>query len=149
MKIRYMTFEDLDSVAAMEKENFSVPWSRDSFEGSLLQDNYRMVVVNSDTDEDEVLGYCCFYYVLDEAEIANVCIRKDMRNQGLGFAMMSFVIKLAKELGVSTMYLEVRESNTAAQALYKKLGFFENGRRKNFYELPKEDALVMRYNVLC
>ncbi len=149
MKIRYMTFEDLDSVAAMEKENFSVPWSRDSFEGSLLQDNYRMVVVNSDTDEDEVLGYCCFYYVLDEAEIANVCIRKDMRNQGLGFAMMSFVIKLAKELGVSTMYLEVRESNTAAQALYKKLGFFENGRRKNFYELPREDALVMRYNVLC
>ena len=144
-----MTFEDLDSVAAMEKENFSVPWSRDSFEGSLLQDNYRMVVVNSDTDEDEVLGYCCFYYVLDEAEIANVCIRKDMRNQGLGLAMMSFIIKLAKELGVSTMYLEVRESNTAAQALYKKLGFFENGRRKNFYELPREDALVMRYNVLC
>ncbi|MBP5250590.1 MAG: GNAT family N-acetyltransferase, partial [Lachnospiraceae bacterium] len=66
---------------------------------------------------------------------------------GLGFMMMSSVIDIAKKLGVSTMYLEVRESNAAAQALYKKLGFFENGKRKGFYELPHEDALVMRYNI--
>ena len=142
-----MTIDDLDIVSAIEKECFSVPWSRDSFEGSLMQDNYRLIVVTNDDDDKDILGYCCFYHVLDEAEIANVCIRPDARRQGTGFLMMSHVIDVAKELGVSTMFLEVRESNAAAQGLYKKLGFFENGRRKGFYELPHEDALVMRYNI--
>ncbi|MBR6358015.1 MAG: ribosomal protein S18-alanine N-acetyltransferase [Lachnospiraceae bacterium] len=142
-----MTIDDLDIVSAIEKECFSVPWSRDSFEGSLMQDNYVLVVATDDNDEKDILGYCCFYHVLDEAEIANVCIRPDARKQGLGYSMMRSVVDIAKELGVSTMYLEVRESNAAAQALYKKLGFFENGRRKGFYELPHEDALVMRYNI--
>ena len=147
MKIRDMTIKDCDKVSEIEKESFSMPWSRDNFEGSVLQENYCLLVAVSDEDEDDILGYCCFYYVLDEAEIPNVCVRKDMRGQGIAFAMMTELIERARNLSVTDMYLEVRASNEPAKALYKKLGFESVGMRKGFYELPKEDAVIMRLNI--
>ncbi len=147
MKIREMTIKDCDRVSKIEKATFSMPWSRDNFEGSILQENYCLLVAVSDEDENDILGYCCFYYVLDEAEIPNVCVREDMRGQGIAFDMMKELIFRAKKLDVKDMFLEVRAGNEPAKALYSKLGFKDVGLRKGFYELPKEDAIIMRLNI--
>ncbi len=147
MKIREMTIKDCDRVEAIEKATFSMPRRRDNFEGSVLQENYCLLVAVSDDDEDDILGYCCFYYVLDEAEIPNVCVREDQRGKGIAFGMMKELIERAKELEVKDMYLEVRVNNEPARSLYRKLGFKDVGLRKGFYELPKEDAVIMRLNI--
>ncbi len=147
MKIREMTIKDCDRVSEIEKATFSMPWSRDNFEGSILQENYCLLVTVSDDDDDDIMGYCCFYYVLDEAEIPNVCVRKDCRGQGIAYKMMNELIKKAKSFEVRDMYLEVRVSNEPARSLYRKLGFRDVGLRKGFYELPKEDAVIMRLNI--
>lgn len=146
MKIREMTIKDCDRVGEIEKETFSMPWSRDNFEGSILQENYCLLVAVADDDGDDIMGYCCFYYVLDEAEIPNVCVREDCRGQGIAYKMMNELINRAKSLEVRDMYLEVRVSNEPARNLYRKLGFRDVGLRKGFYELPKEDAVIMRLN---
>ncbi len=147
MKIREMTIKDCDRVSEIEKATFSMPWSRDNFEGSILQENYCLLVAVPDEDEDDILGYCCFYYVLDEAEIPNVCVREDMRGRGIALRMMNELINRAKKLEVKDMFLEVRAGNEPAKALYSKLGFKDVGLRKGFYELPKEDAIIMRLNI--
>lgn len=146
MKLRSMKIEDLDKVTAIEASSFSIPWSKDAFEGAILQDNYCIIVAVSD-DESDILGYCCFYYVMDEAEIPTVCVRSDMRKMGVGTEMLQGLLKKAEELKLSSVYLEVRVSNEPAKGLYKKLGFEESGIRKNFYERPREDAIVMRYAI--
>ncbi len=147
MKIREMTIKDCERVSEIEKETFSMPWSRDNFEGSILQENYCLLVAVSDDDDTDILGYCCFYYVIDEAEIPNVCVRKDKRGQGIAYRMLMELIKRARDLEVRDMYLEVRVSNEPARALYRKLGFRDVGTRRGFYELPKEDAVIMRLNI--
>jgi ribosomal-protein-alanine N-acetyltransferase len=147
MKIRDMTIKDCDKVSEIERASFSMPWSRDNFEGSILQENYCLLVAVPDEDEEDILGYCCFYYVLDEAEIPNVCVREDSRGQGIAFTMMTELMERARTLEVKDMYLEVRKSNTPARELYRKLGFKDVGLRKGFYELPKEDAVIMRCNL--
>lgn len=140
MQIRKMTVEDCAQVAAIETMSFSMPWSLHAFTESVANSNYRFLVAE---EEGEILGYCGFVYVLDEAEIPNVCVSVEARKRGIGRALMEELIKTAKELGVVTLHLEVRQSNVAAQRLYRSVGFEEVGIRKNFYELPKEDALLM------
>ncbi len=147
MKLRNMTIEDVSAVAEIEEKSFTTPWSSEAFEGSILQDNYKLIVAVSDDDDKDILGYCCFYYVADEAEIPNVCVREDMRGKGIGAEMLSGLMDIAKSMKISSIYLEVRMSNEPATRLYTKLGFVENGIRKGFYERPREDAIVMRYTV--
>lgn len=142
-----MTIEDVPKVSSIEEKSFTTPWSAEAFEGSVLQDNYKIIVAVSDTDDTDILGYCCFYYVVDEGEIPNVCVREDMRGKGVGTAMLSGLIDIAESMNISSLYLEVRKSNEPAIHLYTKLGFVENGIRKGFYERPREDAIVMRYTV--
>ncbi len=140
MLIRRMTMEDCVQVAAIEAASFSMPWSLRSFTDTVEKDNYRYIVAEED---GEILGYCGFIYVLDEAEIPNVCVRSDARNKGVGRQMMTRLLEEAEKLDISVAYLEVRESNQAARHLYGSLGFTANGIRKNFYEQPTEDAVLM------
>ena len=91
----------------------------------------------------EMLGCCGFLFVLDEAEIPNVCVKESARCRGVGKQMMTVLMEEAKKLGMAMLYLEVRESNSPARALYQRLGFEENGIRKNFYEHPVENAVLM------
>ncbi len=140
MQIRPMTLEDCAQVAAIETMSFSMPWSLHAFTETIGKSNYRFLVAEKD---GEILGYCGFIYVLDEAEIPNVCVSAEARRQGIGRALMEELVKTAEGLGITTMHLEVRQSNVAAQNLYRSIGFEEIGMRKNFYELPKEDAVLM------
>lgn len=140
MQIRRMTKEDCAQVAAIETMSFSMPWSLHAFTETVDNPNYRFLVAE---ERGEILGYCGFVYVLDEAEIPNVCVSAEARRRGVGRALMEALIALAEELQIVTLHLEVRQSNVAARNLYRSVGFEEIGIRKNFYELPREDAVLM------
>jgi len=140
MQIRPMTKEDCEQVAAIEAASFSVPWSLKAFTETVEKENFRYFVAE---EEGEILGYCGFLFVLDEAEIPNVCVKSSARKRGVGRQMMSVLMDEAKKLGMAVLYLEVRESNMPARSLYLSLGFEENGIRKNFYEHPVEHAVLM------
>ena len=140
MQIRPMTIKDCEQVAIIEAASFSVPWSLRAFTETVQKENFRYFVAEED---GEILGYCGFLFVLDEAEIPNVCVKESARNRGVGRKMMTVLEEEAKKLGMAVLYLEVRESNAPARTLYKNLGFEENGIRKNFYEHPVEHAVLM------
>lgn len=140
MQIRPMTMTDCNQVAEIEAASFSMPWSLRAFTDTVEKPNFRYLVAE---EAGEILGYCGFLYVLDEAEIPNVCVKASARRQGVGRKMLEVLITEAKTLGIAVLYLEVRESNEAAKALYVSLGFLPNGIRKNFYEQPQENAVLM------
>lgn len=140
MQIRPMTMTDCNQVAEIEAASFSIPWSLRAFTDTVEKPNFRYLVAE---EAGEILGYCGFLYVLDEAEIPNVCVKASARRQGVGRKMLEVLITEAKTLGIAVLYLEVRESNEAAKALYASLGFLPNGIRKNFYEQPQENAVLM------
>ncbi len=140
MQIRRMTMEDCNQVTEIEAASFSIPWSLRAFTDTVEKPNFRYFVAE---DAGEILGYCGFLYVLDEAEIPNVCVKASARRQGIGRKMLEVLMTEAKKLGIAVLYLEVRESNEAAKTLYASLGFFANGIRKNFYEQPQENAVLM------
>ena len=140
MQIRPMTKSDCEQVAAIEAVSFSLPWSLRAFTDTVEKENFRYFVAEK---EGEILGYCGFLFVLDEAEIPNVCVKASARKQGVGKQMMSVLIEEAAKIGIATLFLEVRESNVAARTLYTSLGFTEDGIRKNFYEQPVEHAVLM------
>lgn len=140
MLIRPMTKEDCVQVAAIEAVSFSMPWSLQAFTDTVERQNYRYFVAE---EAEEILGYCGFTYVLDEAEIPNVCVKATARQKGVGKQMMQVLLDEAEKLGITVLYLEVRESNQAARHLYEVLGFKADGIRKNFYEQPTEDAVLM------
>ena len=139
MIFRRMTENDLDKVSAMEKEIFSMPWSKESFRESLLQ-NYSYFFV---AEEDDILGYCGVHNFGGDGEITNVAVDKNARGQGVATKMLQYAMDETKKIGVEAFTLEVRISNTKAIGLYEKLGFENKGIRKNFYENPVEDAMIM------
>ncbi len=137
---RRMEEKDIEAVSKIEKQNFSMPWSPASFL-EMLRGNHTFYVVAE--EEGKIIGSCGVMQVLDEGNITNVVIEKESRRKGIGGAMLSFLLEEGKKQGITAYTLEVRVSNAEAVRLYEKLGFVSEGRRKNFYEKPKEDALIM------
>lgn len=138
--IRLMTEEDLEQVETIEREAFSEPWSFDAFKSSMEQKHTIYLVACMGRT---VAGYCGIYISLDEGEIPNVAVKSSMRNRGIGERMLADLLCRAEKKGVSSVFLEVRESNAPARRLYEKLGFEAVGIRKNFYEKPAENAVIM------
>jgi ribosomal-protein-alanine N-acetyltransferase len=132
---------DLDAIHAIEVASFSDPWKREGFRDLMLGGSAAVVVAESD---GELVGFAVTYVAAGEAEIANVAVAKDARRRGVGRALVDFVISAASAAGATVVFLEVRESNAAARALYAMRGFMEVSRRKQYYEHPREDAVVMR-----
>jgi ribosomal-protein-alanine N-acetyltransferase len=94
-------------------------------------------------ERSDVLGYAVLYVVADQAELANLAVAPAVRGRGVGRALLESVVALARELGVRELFLEVRESNSVAQRLYRSVGFAPIALRRGYYESPVEDALVM------
>ena len=138
--IRDMSTEDLKRVCEIENACFSMPWSHDGFEAALCMPGNIFIVYEKN---DEILGYCGYYGVLDEAEITNVAVHPDMRNRGIGRDMVNALLSRAAKNGIKRVLLEVRESNDPAIHLYEELGFKKLGIRKDFYEKPRESAYIM------
>lgn len=140
-RVRPMTPEDLPDVVAIETEAFSTPWRADTFEGLIGREGLELLTFAD--PEDGVLGYAVLWCILDQGELANIAIRPELRGRGLGARLLREVVDTCREQGVRSLYLEVRESNHAAVALYQQFGFRDVGRRKNYYQRPTEDARVM------
>lgn len=140
LQIDDMRKEDLEQVSAMEAACFSMPWSKKSFEENLNRSDAVYVVAR---DGEKVLGYCGAYVILNEADINQVAVEPLHRKKGVGGKMLAALLEKLRKAGADAVTLEVRKSNEAAIALYESMGFVTEGIRKNFYEKPVEDALIM------
>jgi ribosomal-protein-alanine N-acetyltransferase len=139
------TEEMLPKIYEIQLEAFSPPWSYETFRGEFLRTDSFFLVVFADVNPS---GYCILRRVSDdEGEIFNIAVDKHSRLRGFGDALMKMALHRAKDSGLKSVYLEVRERNEAAIALYKSNGFEMIGRRKNYFDQtpnqPPEDALIM------
>jgi len=137
---RCMTIDDIEQVHKIECEVFSKPWSINAFKDEMNNENAYYYVVEKD---NKVIGYAGLWKILDEGHITNVAVSKKFQGQGLGTSLLKKLIEKTEKSGIKSFTLEVRKSNTKAINIYKRLGFKEVGFRKNFYEEPKEDAIIM------
>jgi ribosomal-protein-alanine N-acetyltransferase len=136
-----MAARDIEEVAAMEQSIFAMPWSRASFERELNENPVARYLVLE--EGGRVAAYGGVWLIIDEAHVTNIAVRPDVRGKGYGEAIARALMKLAGETCMYMITLEVRRSNAAAQALYRKLGFQDVGYRKRYYEDNGEDALIM------
>lgn len=139
-KLTPMTAEHIPQVAALERACFSRPWSEDMLREELWNDS--AVIVVAEGEDGTVLGYAGLQTVLDEGYINNVAVDERFRRQGVAGELLAAFIRFGKAR-LAFLTLEVRASNAPAIALYAKHGFREVGRRKNYYDDPKEDAVLM------
>lgn len=131
----------IEQLAGIDRACFSMPWSMDFLRAQMKNNNHEFLAA---TDEDgTVLGYAGMMYVLDEGYISNVAVREENRRSGIADSLLDALTVLANSHGLAFITLELRESNSAAAALYSKHGFEPAGRRKNYYDFPKEDAILM------
>lgn len=135
---------DIDAVLTIEHASFGDPWNRSAFID--LVGDPRVAFLIADTG-GAVRGYVVAWFVLDEGEIGNLAVANDARRQGIGARLLDGAIAAVRKSDVDTLYLEVRDSNAAARALYASRGFVEVGRRREYYRRPKEDALVLRLDL--
>ena len=141
VRIVPMTADHLDEIAALEKQCFPDPWSRNLFAMELENDLAAWLAALDNAGA--VVGYAGLQVVLDEGTITNICVRPDWRHQGIAAALLDVFLDFARGNRLAFVTLEVRASNYDAIALYGSRGFRSVGRRRNYYEYPKEDALIM------
>ncbi len=131
----------LDDLAQLEQVCFSCPWTREQLAMELPDGRHEFLV--AENEDGNAIGYVGMMHVLDEGYISNVAVAAAYRQQGIGTALLEEMVRRAEGLGLSFATLEVRESNQTAISLYKKHGFAQVGRRRNYYEHPREDAILM------
>ncbi len=132
---------EISQIEVLEKACFSVPWTADQLKAQLKDRQHEFIAAVS--EGGAVLGYIGMMHVLDEGYISNVAVAPENRRQGIGDALILALLKICAALGLSFVTLEVRAGNAPAIALYEKHGFERVGLRKNYYDHPREDALLM------
>lgn len=139
-EIREMTPQDVPQAAALEAQIFSQPWSEKGFLDTLHSQDALYLTV---WGEGNLLAYCGFLQSFETADIMNVAVREEYRRRGIAYAMLAELMNRGRQRGIKRYTLEVRAGNTAALQLYARLGFESAGIRKNFYEKPREDAVIL------
>ena len=142
VKIVPMTADHLEELEKLERICFSRPWSRKML-AEKLENQCAAFLVAEDSVSGRVLGYAGLMVVADEGYITNVAVFPEYRRQGIAAQILQVFLQFAAANHLAFLTLEVRPSNAAAIALYQGFGFEEVGRRKNYYDLPKEDALIL------
>lgn len=144
-KIEPMNSSHIEGVFEVSKLSLAEAWNIESIEKELSNKLAKYLVA---LDENKVIGFLGMWVVFDEGDITNIAVHPEYRKQGIGNLLMDNLITLCKENNINSLTLEVRQSNLPAQNLYKKHGFKEEGIRKNFYDNPKENAIIMwRHNI--
>jgi [ribosomal protein S18]-alanine N-acetyltransferase len=136
------TRADIDAVVDLEVVAFADPWTRPAFEAALKERHARFRVARG--PDGGLIGYTIAWFVLDEGEIANLAVVPTARRRGVARALLEGIIAEARESRIARLFLEVRESNAAARALYASRGFKPIARRVRYYRKPIEDAIVLR-----
>mgnify|MGYP001032294597 CR=1 FL=1 len=147
--IREMQRQDLEEVTALEASCFSMPWKYKDFEETLTNPDRVYLVAETENPEagssDRILGGCMLTNAAGEGDITNVAVREAYRNNRIATALLTALFKIGTErYGMTEYTLEVRSRNTAARRLYENQGFVSLGIRPNFYERPKDDAVIMK-----
>ena len=141
--IRKLSKDDINQVAKIEKDNFSNPWKRDQFLRCYKQKlNFSNYVY---CESSRVLGYFVTEYIINEVHLHKVSVKKKFQNNKIGFRLIEHMIQHSKINRKEKVCLEVDSSNISAIRLYKKIGFFEVGRRKKYYE--SRDAILMDMDI--
>lgn len=144
VRFRRADTDDAAVLAAMEIECFSDPWSERSFASVLENPATLFIIAECEHDGAAVpVGYIGATVVADECDIINLAVMRDYRRQGIGFALAEKAIDICRKMSVCAVYLEHRQSNEAAAALYASLGFRNDGIRHRYYTSPVEDAVLM------
>jgi ribosomal-protein-alanine N-acetyltransferase len=140
-KFRRMVADDVSAVEAIERTVYTHPWSIGNFTDS-LDAGYHCWIMER---EGSVVGYSVVMIAAEEAHLLNLSIAVPLQRQGLGSELLRFIVKLARDYAAQTIYLEVRESNTAGRGLYAQHGFAEIGVRRAYYPAGavREDAVTM------
>ena len=129
--------EHVAAIAALEKRCFPAdPWPEDLI--GRLHSRFILAM-----EGGELLGYGVLSSILDEGSLDNIAAAPERRHAGVGSALLTEIIRQGREKGLAFITLEVRAGNEPAIGLYKKHGFIPVGRRKNYYEKPREDAILM------
>jgi ribosomal-protein-alanine N-acetyltransferase len=141
VSIRRMTLEDVPAVVALDQISFSLPWPERSFRFELT-DNPASRCWVAEIDR-RIVGMIVNWIFVDEAHIATIATHPDYRRQGIARKLLTYTLQSAVREGAQSSFLEVRESNLAAQEMYRKFGYVEVGRRKRYYRDNNEDAILM------
>ncbi|MBQ7768435.1 MAG: ribosomal protein S18-alanine N-acetyltransferase [Oscillospiraceae bacterium] len=145
MIIRKMNLEDVSAIAELEKVCFSDPWSENSIASEVENPLSYWLVAEVD---GVVAGYVGSQTVLDAADMMNLAVSPDYRRQGIGQALVNALVEHLRQNKVIALLLEVRVSNAPAITLYERMGFEQVGRRPKYYHNPREDALILRKELI-
>lgn len=145
LKIREMNKDDIDQVFNIECESFSDPWSKVSLQNEIDNPNATYLVI---IENNSIIAYAGLWKIFDEGHITNIAVKKEKRGKGIGTILTEKLISKGKNKSIDKFTLEVRENNINAIKMYKKIGFKEVGIRKDFYDKPKENAIIMWLNTV-
>ena len=145
-----MRREDIDQVMAIEQGSFSIPWTRNLFLSEFRSPKVStLMVAMSDVSIRTVIAYLIYWHVGDEMHILNLAVAPSFRRQGVARKLVLAAINRAHKRGARRAYLEVRVSNAAAMKLYADLGFTGISVRRDYYDAPVEDAVIMTLEELA
>lgn len=142
MDLRRAIPDDVPKIHSLELASFSDPWSERDIFGTVCSEGGICFVA---IEDDELIGYVLGRLIAPEGEIYRIAVREDKRKRGIGYRLLSYMMKTEKGRGLETVFLEVRSKNQAAHSLYLAYGFREIGVRKNYYQNPTDDAIIMLY----
>jgi len=143
---RVATQADIPAIVEIERNSFGDPWSEGTFR-DLLRLRQAIFLVATEGSPESVCGYVIAAAVADEGEVLNLAVAPQARRRGLGGRLLDAGLAMIRERGAREVFLEVRESNAAAIALYTSRGFAGLARRAGYYRNPVEDALVLRHAI--
>ena len=141
------TVDMLTDIVQLEEACFSAPWTRKMLEAELDGNPFARFIVAVGREEgktdESIIGYHCYWIVFEELRLMNLAVRASMRRAGIGWALALEAVRAGVGRAATRAVLEVRASNEAAQALYRKLGFVPISTRRQYYTNPTEDAVIM------
>ena len=139
-----MGMEHLDEVLEIERTSQTSPWSHEGFRHELEENLFSQSLVAVTRDPHRsVAAYCVFWVVFEQVQVQNIAVHPEHRRRGLGRHLLGRILDEARAKGCRSVVLEVRASNTPARRLYTSLGFRTVGRREDYYQSPREDAVLM------
>jgi [ribosomal protein S18]-alanine N-acetyltransferase len=144
--IRKMTLDDVSAVVELDQKSFSLPWPERSFRFELTDNPASRCWVAE--LEGQIVGMIVAWLLVDEAHVATIATHPDFRRKGIAKRLLSHALRRLMDEGAQSSFLEVRESNLAAQEMYRKFGYEETGRRRRYYKDNDEDAILMNLDSL-
>ncbi len=140
--IRKMTMQDVPAVSQIDRLSFSMPWPEHSFQYEVAENRVARCFV-AETDDHHIAAMIVSWIIVDEMHIATIATHPDFRRQGIGERILRDALVDGRDAGAHLAFLEVRASNAAAQAMYRKFGFLVSGKRPRYYKDNNEDAILM------